>query len=702
MRREHISYMDNIPVNIQMLDIREYPIHWHQSIEILMILKGSVNVTIESDTYRLVENEVEIINLEEAHRIFSDEENLVLMLHMDLNFFQRYYDDIKNMYFYTECSFEGEPQVGEKYDMLKKYLSVILCEVVQKGEDYDVYVRETLIKLLYLLINEFHYLIYENKDLRDNAEQLQRYHRIAKYIFNNYNNKISLQDIAKKEFLSAQYLSNEIKNAMGISFQDFVNLTRAEESVKLLLDTDMTISEISEEVGFSHTRYYNKHFKRHYKMTPLQYRKKYKLDDKKYQETKKIKLHDPKIALEYMTSYLENYERYNYEEKIVRINIDASQNQGDFLHEYKDTLILPKAYRILEKGVWDALRIIQQEIGFDYGQIRHVFSEEMGIYSKGMINLKKIKKVMDIILALDLRPDIVLNGGKFTPAKYEELVIGFLEYFKEEYGSYEISKWRYTIDSNAAKQVKTMLYGILKDDHDFLVKEECIKNHEINPAYDTAYMIPSVIHQIINHKPLYKFKAMDELSVAKNPTNIVFFGDRGLLNWEGLKKPWYHAFYFLNQLGDTIVTQGDDYIVTSKGDDFQVLLYTHNKDIETLGDIFINKLREPWDVAEKSFSLNITNMFGDYRVIIYEISEGINSVYNQWKAMGKPDQLTDDEMNLWKAMGKPDQLTDDEMNLLKLSSMPRITLNYRKNKPLQHINLKIKGCGAVLILFKAC
>ncbi|MCS4481211.1 helix-turn-helix domain-containing protein [Clostridium botulinum] len=43
--------------------------------------------------------------------------------------------------------------------------------------------------------------------------------------------------------------------------------------MKLLLDTDKTISEISEELGFSHTRYFNKHFKKHYKCTPMQYRK---------------------------------------------------------------------------------------------------------------------------------------------------------------------------------------------------------------------------------------------------------------------------------------------------------------------------------------------------------------------------------------------------------------------------------------------
>ena len=160
MRREHIKYMENIPINIELLDIREYPIHWHEAIEILMILKGSIEATVESDTYRLIENEVEIINLDEAHSLSSNEPNLVLMLHIDPNFFQKYYEDIRNIYFYTDCAFEGEPQVGDNYEIFKKYLSTILCEAVQKGEDYDVYIRETLVELLYLLINEFHYLIY--------------------------------------------------------------------------------------------------------------------------------------------------------------------------------------------------------------------------------------------------------------------------------------------------------------------------------------------------------------------------------------------------------------------------------------------------------------------------------------------------------------------------------------------------------------
>ena len=67
----------------------------------------------------------------------------------------------------------------------------------------------------------------------------------------------------------------------GTNFKELVNNVRVDESIKLLLDTDKTISDISFDVGFSHTRYYNKSFKDYYKCTPLQFRKKYHIPDGK-------------------------------------------------------------------------------------------------------------------------------------------------------------------------------------------------------------------------------------------------------------------------------------------------------------------------------------------------------------------------------------------------------------------------------------
>lgn len=286
MRKEYISYEDNLPIRITYSSINEYPLHWHNTIEIIYVLKGSLNVTIDTDNFEIFERELEIINVDESHSLYSENDNKVLLFQIDPVFFEKYYKDIKNIFFYTNSDYKGA-QDDEAYDDLRTLLSIILCEIVQKQEDYDEAIENTLIKLLYHLLNNFHYLIYEKEELRDNREQLERYHRISKYIFNNYNNNITLQEIAKKEFLSPHYLSHEIKSATGYTFTDLINQTRVEESVKLLLDSDMSLSEISEEVGFSHTRYFNKNFKLYYNCTPLQYRKKYKVNEDEFEKLKR-------------------------------------------------------------------------------------------------------------------------------------------------------------------------------------------------------------------------------------------------------------------------------------------------------------------------------------------------------------------------------------------------------------------------------
>ncbi|MCR2013852.1 AraC family transcriptional regulator, partial [Bacillus cereus] len=270
MRREYASYQEDAPIKITYANIQECPIHWHNSIEILYVLRGSVNINIDTDSFELLEKELEIINVDEAHRIYSNEDNKVLIFHIDPYFFEKYYKDINNIFFYTNSTDDGA-QEGEEYDLLRNFLAKLLCEAIQKLDDYDKEIESILIDLLYHLINNFHYLTYEKEELKEKTEQLARYHRISKYIFNNYDSNITLQEIAKKEFLSPHYLSHEIKYATGNSFTDLVNQTRVEESVKLLLDSDLSISDISDEVGFSHVRYLNKNFKNYYGCTPLQY-----------------------------------------------------------------------------------------------------------------------------------------------------------------------------------------------------------------------------------------------------------------------------------------------------------------------------------------------------------------------------------------------------------------------------------------------
>lgn len=44
MRKEYVEYIKDLPINIYLANIMEYPIHWYDAVEILFVLKGSIDL----------------------------------------------------------------------------------------------------------------------------------------------------------------------------------------------------------------------------------------------------------------------------------------------------------------------------------------------------------------------------------------------------------------------------------------------------------------------------------------------------------------------------------------------------------------------------------------------------------------------------------------------------------------------------------
>lgn len=685
IRREYVSYPSDSPIKISYANIKEYPIHWHNSIEILYVLRGSINVNVDTDSFEVLEKEMEIINVDEAHRIYSNEENKVLIFHIDPYFFEKYYKDINNIFFYTNSTDDGA-QEGEEYDMLRNFLAKLLCEAVQKLDDYDKEIESILVDLLYHLINNFHYLTYEKEELKDKSEQLARYHRISKYIFNNYDSNITLQEIAKKEFLSPHYLSHEIKYATGYSFTDLVNLTRVEESVKLLLDSDLSISDISDEVGFSHVRYLNKNFKNYYGCTPLQYRKKNKLTEKEYEASKKIETLNLQDALEYLSSELDDYERFNYENKLWKINIDMDETLGEFNNDYSEIINLDDAFDLLLEDNKDILEEIQEELHFKYVRLENMFNNDMGVFPKAdFYNWNKAKSIIEFLDYIDLKPLILIDNPNFTFEKYKQVLISFFEYFSEiDY--INITKFKFQFTPVIDKEIKSSLLNFLLEEYNLdVIEEDFVCDKSLNKIYDTAFMLPFIIHNTIFNKNSLNFlRAFDVLEKEISLTNEVFIGAPGLVNDMGIRKPSYYAYYLLSKLGDEIVKIDNGLIVTKKEDEYCILLYSYNDELEEMQkfeDIFTKRGKRK--ISKKKISLNIENIKKSSRIITYEISERIGSSYNYWLSMGSPDRLN-----------------KEEKEILHKASFPKIEFKYSKKNTILNIITELKGYHAKLILIK--
>ncbi len=141
-----------------------------------------------------------------------------------------------------------------------------------------------------LLINEYlhhclinYYKVY-NKEVVDKSEKLiflnsstkveilKRLTLAKEYIIANFNKNIELEDIARHACLSVNHLLRTFKQAYGQSPHQYLIKTRIDRSKYLLRNTNYTINEIVEIIGFECPSSFIRLFKSINKLTPGKYR----------------------------------------------------------------------------------------------------------------------------------------------------------------------------------------------------------------------------------------------------------------------------------------------------------------------------------------------------------------------------------------------------------------------------------------------
>ena len=96
---------------------------------------------------------------------------------------------------------------------------------------------------------------------------------VIDYINSNFAKRVCLEDLAELNSISVSHLSKKFKLITGMNFSYYLNLVRTENAKKLLLETDDSISLISEKCGFNDSNYFSYVFKNTEGISPIKYRK---------------------------------------------------------------------------------------------------------------------------------------------------------------------------------------------------------------------------------------------------------------------------------------------------------------------------------------------------------------------------------------------------------------------------------------------
>lgn len=104
-------------------------------------------------------------------------------------------------------------------------------------------------------------------------QRMERILSVTDYIDENYQHKLLLEEIAKRESITMTYLSHLFQEVLGMSFQNYLKKKRFEHARPLILGTNRNLLDISLESGFSDARYMIRMFEEEFGCTPKAYRK---------------------------------------------------------------------------------------------------------------------------------------------------------------------------------------------------------------------------------------------------------------------------------------------------------------------------------------------------------------------------------------------------------------------------------------------
>ena len=147
-------------------------------------------------------------------------------------------------------------------DSVRKILNKISSLNIKTNEEkllLDCYARELILNI-------------SEKNI-DDKKMSYNMAKIIKFIDSNYFADITLSTLSEKFNFSESYIARLFKNELNTTSVKYINHTRIINACRLLLCSEKTIGEISEEVGFKDQYYFTRVFNLFLKMTPTQYRK---------------------------------------------------------------------------------------------------------------------------------------------------------------------------------------------------------------------------------------------------------------------------------------------------------------------------------------------------------------------------------------------------------------------------------------------
>lgn len=250
--------------------------HWHPEIEITYVQKGTMCYKVNHTVYHLKEGDIVFNNSGALHSGTMENQKDCAYIPVTFDsrliygFFQstvnsKYVDPvIQDSMLPAICIDQSEPW----HKPFREYLLRIIDLDEKKPDFYELDITICLQSMWRLLLE---HITYEPQASRENSLEYDRIKKILSYIEENYQNKITLNDIAGHIHLCESECTRLFKRHMNTTLFAFLQEYRIERSLEFLQD-DQPVSAVADKAGFSDPNYYSKVFAKIKGCSPREYR----------------------------------------------------------------------------------------------------------------------------------------------------------------------------------------------------------------------------------------------------------------------------------------------------------------------------------------------------------------------------------------------------------------------------------------------
>lgn len=147
---------------------------------------------------------------------------------------------------------------------IRNILNIMIYEYESKGQCYVTAMKNLLTNIIIHMLPSV---------TKSGAASSNISDYIKDYVSIHYSSEHLLKEIAERTNYSPNYLCTAFKKDTGILFKEFLQRIRISVAANMLLNTSLSIEEISNSVGYKDAKYFSKVFKKIFNITPASYRR---------------------------------------------------------------------------------------------------------------------------------------------------------------------------------------------------------------------------------------------------------------------------------------------------------------------------------------------------------------------------------------------------------------------------------------------